>query len=85
MSRRHITIYKYGTLVWHNISFYCTLKNDIVLGASASCNIIFQSAIRIDIVLTQVLYLYIVILVPDQYHTKNHSYIWNIFFPSIPR
>ena len=48
--------------IWHlgecNINFYCTLKNDIGLGASASCNIIFQNAIKIDIALTQVPYLY---------------------------
>ena len=31
---------------------YCSLKNDIALGGSASCNIIFQSAIKIDIALT---------------------------------
>ena len=41
-----------------NINFYCPLKNDIALGASASCNIIFLSAIKIDIALTQVPYLY---------------------------
>ena len=41
-----------------NINFYCTLKNDIALGASASCNIIFLIAIKIDIALTQVPYLY---------------------------
>ena len=41
-----------------NINFYCTQKNDIALGASASCNIIFLSAIKIDIALTQVPYLY---------------------------
>ena len=41
-----------------NINFYCTLKNDIALGASASCNIIFLSAIKFDIALTQVPYLY---------------------------
>ena len=44
--------------VSYNINFYCTLKNDIALGASASCNIIFQSAIKIDIALTKVPYLY---------------------------
>ena len=44
-----------------NINFYCTLKNDIALGASASCNIIFLSAIKIDIALTQVPYLYNII------------------------
>ena len=33
-------------------------KHDIALGTSASCNIIFQSAIKIDIALTQVPYLY---------------------------
>ena len=44
-----------------NINFYCTLKNDIALGASASCNIIFLSAIKIDIALTQVPYLYSII------------------------
>ena len=41
-----------------NINFYCTLKNDIALGASASCNIMFLSAIKIDIAITQVPYLY---------------------------
>ena len=40
MSSRHI-INTYGTLVSRNINFYCTLKNDIALGTSASCNIIF--------------------------------------------
>ena len=30
-----------------NINFNCTLKNDIALTASASCNIIFQSAIKL--------------------------------------
>ena len=40
MSSRH-KINKYGTLVSRNINFYCTLRNDIALGASASCNIIF--------------------------------------------
>ena len=40
MSSSHI-INKYGTLGSRNINFYCTLKNDIALGASASCNIIF--------------------------------------------
>ena len=41
-----------------NINFYCTQKNDVALGASASCNIIFLSAIKNDIALTQVPYLY---------------------------
>ena len=45
-----------------NINFYCTLKNDIALGASASCNIIFLSAIQIDIALTQVPYLYNILI-----------------------
>ena len=40
MSSRHI-INKYGTFSSRNINFYCTLKNDIALCASASCNIIF--------------------------------------------
>ena len=39
--------------IWHlgecNINFYCTQKNDIARGACAECNIIFQSAIKIDI------------------------------------
>ena len=35
-------INKYGTLVSRNINFYCTLKIDIALGASASCKISFQ-------------------------------------------
>ena len=48
-----------------NINFYCTMKNDIALGASASCNIIFLSAIKIDIALTQVPYLYNILI---QYH-----------------
>ena len=43
-----------------NINFNCTQKNDIALGASASCNIIFLSAIKIDIALIQVPYLYMV-------------------------
>ena len=46
-----------------NINFYCTLKNDIALGASASCNIIFLSAIKIDIALNQVPYLYNIVVV----------------------
>ena len=58
MSSRHII--KTNMALWFrvNINFYCTLKNDIALGASASCNIIFLSAIKIDIALTQVPYLY---------------------------
>ena len=40
------------------ILIFIALKNDIARGASASCNIIFQSAIKIDIALTQVPYLY---------------------------
>ena len=39
--------------IWHlgecNINFYCTQKNDIARGACAEFNIIFQSAIKIDI------------------------------------
>ena len=50
-----------------NINFYCTLKNDIALGASASCNIIFLSAIKIDIALTQVPYLYNIALTQVPY------------------
>ena len=48
--------------IWHlgecNNIFYCTLKNGIALSASASRNIIFQSAIKIDIAITQVPYLH---------------------------
>ena len=43
----------YMIQIWHlgecNINCYCTLKNDIARGACASCNIIFQSAIKINI------------------------------------
>ena len=43
--------------IWHlgesNIHLYCTLKNDIAQGACTKCNIIFQSAIKIDIAQNQ--------------------------------
>ena len=43
--------------IWHlgecNTNCYCTLKNDIAQGACAECNIIFQSAIKIDIARNQ--------------------------------
>ena len=43
------------------ISIFIALKNDNALGAS--CNIIFQSAIKNDIALTQVPYLYNIIII----------------------
>ena len=56
MGSRHIIkqIWHFGFLQYQ---FYCTLKNDIALGASAECNVIFQSAIKIDIAGNQVPYL----------------------------
>ena len=58
-----------------NINFYCTLKNDIALGASASCNIIFLSAIKIDIALTQVPYLYNIVPYDDRLSIKNDNLV----------
>ena len=61
MSSRHIItqLWHFGFMQYH---FFCILKNDIALGASASsstfCNIIFQGAMKIDIALNQVPYLY---------------------------
>ena len=52
-ARLLMTLYKDIIQIWHlgecNINFYCTQKNDIARGACAECNIIFQSAIKIDI------------------------------------
>ena len=43
--------------IWHfgecDIYFYCTLKNDIARGACARCNIISQSAMKINIARNQ--------------------------------
>ena len=56
MRSRHIMI-PYIIQIWHlgecNTNLYCTLKNDIARGACASCNIIFQSAIKIGIARNQ--------------------------------
>ena len=64
-----------------NINFYCTLKNDIALGASASCNTIFLSAIKIDIALTKVPYLYNIFILCSEFLTlafKNDKNITGI-------
>ena len=51
MSNKHII-----KQIWHfgfvQYQFFYTLKNNIAVGGRASRNIIFQSAIKIDIALT---------------------------------
>ena len=67
MSSRHIIkkIWHFG-FVHYDINFYCTLKNDIHIHEALApraisffrVHIIFQSAIKIDVALTQVPHLY---------------------------
>ena len=67
--------------IWHlgecNINFYCTQKNDIARGACAECNIIFQSAIKIDIVTKpkcHICFIICLLLIQIKYLTNLKNY-----------